>query len=400
MKLAVVIDNSIGAGGGYDQALNALIQIHRLSKDSFDLIALTQDRRNIDILKKLNINVIFYKRNFIDKFIAKMVESNIWHFIQRQVNIIGPFEKKLINNNVDLVYFVTPSSLGLALQKINFITTVWDLCHRDNPEFPEIRERGEFFNREYLYRNLLSFAFLVICDSKKLAELASFRYGVDIEKFVPMPFGASPLHDTRERKSLEEIQIKYNLPSQYLYYPAQFWAHKNHIRILDALCILRDVHKLKVFLVLSGKDYGNLTLIKKYITKRKLDSQVLILGFVPSNEVKSLYEGSSGVIVPTYFGQTNLPPLEAWAAKVPLIYSRNFSEQAGDAAEFIDYDDSESIANAILNIKERTRYDSLVKNGILRLNKINDERKHAESIFFTKLKNFSKRLALWKKLED
>ena len=139
---------------------------------------------------------------------------------------------------------------------------------------------------------------------------------------------------------------------------------------------------------------------KKYIKKRLLDEQVFILGFVPSNEVKSLYEGSSGVIVPTYFGQTNLPPLEAWAAKVPLIYSQNFSEQAGNAAEYIDYDDPESIANAIRNLKEKSRYDSLVKNGVLRLNKINNDREHAESILFSRLNNFSRRVALWKNTED
>lgn len=398
LRLAVVIDNSIGVGGGFDQALNAILQIKKLSEGNFDLIAITHHKSNIPTLNKLKISAIQYKVSVLDKLIGKLVENNVFHLLQRYFNIIGPFEKRLIKNNVDLVYFVTPSILGLALQKLNYVATLWDLSHRDSPEFPEIRGRGEFFKREYLYRNLLSYAYLVICDSNRLAELASFRYGVDIKRFLSMPFGSSPLQDLKDKKTIEEIRSKYNLPSQYLYYPANFWTHKNHIRILDALCILRDKHDLKVFLIFSGKDHGNLKWIKDSIAERKLDSQVLILGFVPSNEVRSLYEASSGILVATYFGQTNLPPLEAWAAKVPLIYSKKFSEQAGDAAEYIDCDDPDSIANSILNLNDKGRYDTLVKNGTMRLNEINDERNRAEKTFLMKLRKFDARAALWKNI--
>lgn len=38
----------------------------------------------------------------------------------------------------------------------------------------------------------------------------------------------------------EKILAKYNLVTGYYFYPAQFWAHKNHLRILEALILLRE----------------------------------------------------------------------------------------------------------------------------------------------------------------
>jgi len=60
------------------------------------------------------------------------------------------------------------------------------------------------------------------------------------------------------------------------------------------------------------------------------------LGFVPIEDMRGLYEGSLAIVMPTYFGPTNIPPLEAWTLEKPLIYSTHLAEQAGDAALLID----------------------------------------------------------------
>ena len=53
--------------------------------------------------------------------------------------------------------------------------------------------------------------------------------------------------------------------------------------------------------------------------------------------------------MPSYFGPTNLPPLEAWAVGTPVIYPEAFKAQAGDAAILFDYDDPRSLADAIVS---------------------------------------------------
>ena len=42
------------------------------------------------------------------------------------------------------MYFLSPNSDSLYLENINYIFTVWDLCHRDHPEFPEVRNNLAF----------------------------------------------------------------------------------------------------------------------------------------------------------------------------------------------------------------------------------------------------------------
>ncbi len=394
MKIAAVIDNTLGAGGGFDQALNAIAQMQRLCSGRFDFEVFTTQSGNLDILSSLGINATHFKYTWADRLFVMLATSPIWQRAQLRIKLVGPLENKLLLHGVDLVYFVTPAPTPLAFQRLNYITTVWDLCHRDSPEFPEVREFGTFFLRESLYRHLLPRAILILTDSPELADRACFRYGVDRERFLSMPFGASPLLRKGELTT-EEVRSRYQIPNQYFYYPAQFWAHKNHIRILDALCILRDKHDFKPTVVFSGKDYGNLYWVSKSIRKRDLELQVIVLGFVKSEEVRALYEGASAIVMPTYFGPTNLPPLEAWSIGVPLIYSASLFNQVRDAAELVNPDDANSIANAMLNVLLPTRRAELIEAGKRRLKEIDSERVLAEQEFLTKLQVFSKRRDCW-----
>lgn len=394
MKIAAIIDNTVGAGGGFDQALNAVVQMQRLSSGRFDFEVFTSQPSNVEVLGKFGVNAVSFKYTWLDRLFIILANSQIWQRAQQRLRLMGPLEKKLMLHGVDLVYFVTPAIAALGLQRINYITTVWDLCHRDTPEFPEVREFNTFFMRESLYRHLFAPAILVLTDSPELADRASFRYGVDRDRFLPMPFSASPL--LREATlTVEEVRSRYQIPLQYFYYPAQFWAHKNHIRILDALCILREKHKFQPIVVFSGKDYGNLNWVKNSITKRRLESQVIVLGFVASEEVSALYQGAAGIVMPTYFGPTNLPPLEAWSIGVPLIYSANLSGQVRDAAEMVDPDDAQSIANAMLNVLSYTRRAELIAAGKRRLEEIDSERALAEHELFKRLELFSIRRHCW-----
>ena len=45
------------------------------------------------------------------------------------------------------------------------------------------------------------------------------------------------------------ILKKNNLKSDYIFYPAQFWAHKNHFYILEALNILQKEKDLSIAVI-------------------------------------------------------------------------------------------------------------------------------------------------------
>lgn len=395
IKIIAILDNEIGAGGGFNQALNALVQMHRLSSNRFNFEVCTTQKNNIDCLNQLGIHATTIKIAALDRLLVKFSQSGLWQSVQRRLKLMGPFEKQLIGRGCDVVYFVTSGNLCLGLQKLNYIKTVWDLAHRETPEFPEVRDFGEFSIREKNYQHVLSSALLTLTDSQRLADMASRYYGIERDRFLAMPFAPTPFLDEAQASDTHSVLQKFNLECGYFFYPAQFWAHKNHIRILQALLTLRDLHGWAPKVVFAGRDGGSLAHIKKFIDVQQLDFQVRILGFVPPEDMRGLYKNAMAVIMPTYFGPTNLPPLDAWSLGVPLIYSAHLVEHAGNAALLCDPDNAIELANAMLKCTEQDVCNQLISAGHQRLADITRQRDVAEDSLCMTLEKFTAKRQCW-----
>ena len=394
MKIIAIIEKPITSGGGFNQALNAIQQMSRLSVDKFDFSVVTSAKKNIDFLKRLNIKTDYVAITFFDKILSRLFPGRIWGQILAKLKIVGPFEKQLIKKNCDLVYFVEQSSRSECLQNLNFIETVHDLCHQDQLEFPEVRTFGEFRSRELVFQNTLKCAFIVMADSEELADKINSRYGVDRDRIVTMPFSPSPfLKEPQVSNSLNILKL-YKLNYGYFFYPAQFWAHKNHYRIIEAVKLLHQ-EGTQCRVVFVGGDKGNYTFLDRIIRGYGLSNYIQSLGFIPAEHMMALYENCQAVIMPTYFGSTNLPPLEAWLLGKPLIYSKLFSEQSGNAALLIDPDNANSIANAMKSMMDESISKKYIKKGYERLKEISSIRKISEKKLFAKLLQFEQKRQCW-----
>ena len=85
------------------------------------------------------------------------------------------------------------------------------------------------------------------------------------------------------------------------------------------------------------------------------------------DELAALYRNAAALVMASYFGPTNLPPLEAWAVGTPVIYPEAFAAQAGDAAMLFDYDDPVTLADAIEKVDRADERARLVEAGQNRL---------------------------------
>ncbi|MEI7682419.1 MAG: glycosyltransferase family 1 protein, partial [Betaproteobacteria bacterium] len=377
------------------QSLNALVQMHRLSNNRFLFEVFTTHPNNLVLLSRLGIEATAVRISVFDSFLHRLSNNSLWQSLQTRLKLVGSLEKRLLLHGCDLVYFVTPSNLPFALQTLNYVTTLWDLCHRESPEFPEVRRFNMFSMRDNGNRNRLGPALLTLTESQRLADIASRCYGVEHERFLAMPLSPSPFLQPMHAVKAEDVLIKYSLDAGYYFYPAQFWAHKNHIRILQALVILRDKFSRKPYVVFSGKDYGNLGHIQGFISSNMLDSQVKILGFVPFEDMRGLFENATAVVMPTYFGPTNMPPLEAWSLGIPLIYSSHLVEQAGNAALLVDPDSAEELATAMRQCSDAKVRDKLIEAGHQRLAEISRQRTSAEEKLCIELDKYSIRRMCW-----
>ena len=113
------------------------------------------------------------------------------------------------------------------------------------------------------------------------------------------------------KTALKKNISKHNLPSEFIFYPAQLWHHKDHITILKALKKIRDKDNLQINLVLTGENIQPQKLSLKKIDEFNLQNQIFYLGKVTFNDLVSLYSVSKFFITATLYESSSLPALES-----------------------------------------------------------------------------------------
>ena len=402
IKIAVIFDQKLKSGGGYQQAINASILFSKLNLNFLEISFYSLFKNNVKILDEKNIKVNFLKINIFEKFFIFLKTSSRFELINQLMNIIFPisfFERKLIKEKIDLVYFVSPSRLAADLKKLNFIFTIWDLCHRDNPEFPEVKKDNQFKTREKFFKEVIPSACAVIVDSEVGKKNLVKRYLIDEERVHVISFEPSARIKDFSGKVTNKIfeKIKYNFNFPYIFYPAQYWPHKNHVYILEGIKELESHFSQKINAIFTGTDKGNLDYLKKYAFDLGLSERIYFLDFVSDQEVIDLYKSSLALAMPSYFGPTNLPPLEAFSLGIPVLYPDlpGMKEQVSGAGLLINLAEPSSMASQINKLlKNPLIKEELIKAGKKKYIDLRQEKK--EFILEKILKNFYSRRKCWK----
>jgi len=134
-----------------------------------------------------------------------------------------------------------------------------------------------------------------------------------------------------------------------------------------ALALLRDEGQTSFRLVLCGSNRGAERPIEHLVAEFGVSDLVSVLGFVDSTDLGALYRNATALVMPSYFGPTNLPPLEAWSVGTPVVYPQQFEGFVGDAAVLFDYDDVRSLADAIVRVQSPDLRATLREAGARRL---------------------------------
>jgi glycosyltransferase involved in cell wall biosynthesis len=156
---------------------------------------------------------------------------------------------------------------------------------------------------------------------------------------------------------------------KYLYYPANYWPHKNHLFLLDIISkLITKTSNIK--LILTGKDQNNYKkIIQSKVKELGIDTNVIDLGYVSAGEQNYLYSNIDILVFPTLLGPTNLPPYEAARFGKVSVISNVHEKESYDLETFLVVKDFE-LNNWIENIMNALRLGS--KFGKLEL-KINNE---------------------------
>src|SRR3989344_4149951 len=257
---------------------------------------------------------------------------------------------RFLNYGVEMMIYLSSNALAYEIN-IPFVFVIHDLQHKYYPDFftkEEIKARDKIFN------TASEQALLVVCESEYVKRDIVKFYKVTENKIkvLPSPPPSYILNKRNDPKVLAEVKLKYKLPDRYLFYPAHFWRHKNHLNLLKAIKYINKKHKEFINLVLVGSKKDYYPLIQKEIKNLDLKDQVHYLGFIPDLHIPYLYQNAEVLVMPTLFESLSLPIWEAFALGVPVISSNicALPEQVKDDGLLFDPQNIEEIGNKIYKI--------------------------------------------------
>jgi glycosyltransferase involved in cell wall biosynthesis len=213
----------------------------------------------------------------------------------------------------------------------------WDLQHI---HFPEFFSREHLLGRER-WRVCSERATYVLVASKFVRDDVITAYDVDPGRVaVVAPGVPTALHSAPPHPGPSDIP--------FALYPAQPWKHKNHLRLVDAIALLRD-RGVDVRLVCPGPANPNQGEVRRRVAELGLGSSVQFPGFVSDTQLANLFQQARCLAFPSLFEGFGFPVLEAFSAGLPVTCSSTTSlpELAADAAVLFDPTDVEAMADAI-----------------------------------------------------
>lgn len=238
-----------------------------------------------------------------------------------------------------------------------------DLQHRHWPQF---FTPAELARRDELFPAGCQAAQTVVVASQWVKQDLIQQYAVPPDKIQVIPWAApAPLSDvhadnktaTQELTEVAAVRRKYDLPEVFALYPAATWEHKNHLRLLEAVALLRDRRGVRVNLVCSGFQTPHWARLAERLSALNLQEQVRFTGAIPRHELTALYRAAQFVALPTLFEAVSAPIFESWQASVPVMCSAvtALPEQTADAALLFDPHSVTAIADALARLTNEPR---------------------------------------------
>jgi len=292
----------------------------------------------------------------------------------------SPLADQLERSGVDVIHY--PDSIinppGIALP---CVLTSHDIQHEYFPRHFPFQTR---LLRKLTYGPSARKARRIITDSQFTRETLMEKFHIPASKITAIHWGVDAAF--RPDMSLAEVQRvrqKYRLPQVFAFYPANTWPHKNHPRLVQAISLLQKKYRSDCKLVLCGQPQWGHDALLSALKAYDLQGDVLILGYVPAEDLPALYHTASLLVYPSLFEGFGIPLVEAMSYGCPIVCSNSTSlpELAGDAAVLVDPNNEEEIATGVhLVLNDSERRADLISRGLARAKHFSWERAATETI--------------------
>jgi len=394
MKIAILFENQQIQGGAFNYSLNIINILRKKEFVNFSITLITDDEANFKFFSKQGLNIRLIKKSVVTRIYNFLATTKLGKKIFQKFDIFNQLEKFLIRENINLIIFPTGSKTPLSLQKTNYVTTLLDICHLEYPLFPEINGGSNFSDKEFFIRNCIPRSIFTLTLSQKLKDKVEELYPFLRNKLVVVP-----LSYTHFKYDKEKITSN-NLNKNFIFYPAHYSAHKNHLSIIKSLKYLNENFNKKINLICCGHDKGNLKYLEKKTKEFSLEKQITFYRFQTKEEIYNYYKNCNAVLFLSLFGPVNIPPIEAWHYKKPLICNQEFIGQVKKAAILVDPLDYKNIAEGINQLDNPELINDLIAKGNLNLKDIENDDINSTKNILKKIEDYRIKRELWSSYED
>lgn len=367
IKIGLVFSNNDAWIGGTYYILNLIQALNTLPDEQKPYLVIFCNKKEDEIIIQkvaypyLSFSSLSFKYNFFERAINKATR------LLFKKNIIT---KQHFTNIVDIIFpFDFQESLNQIIHKVAWI-----------PDFQEYF-LSHFFSQEELKKRkehhlkIIEAKLPVIFSSRGAKKHFHTIYpNAQNDTFI-LNFAVSHPEYLHIKES--DLRRKYNISKKYFIAPNQFWVHKNHQVILEAIKHLKENYQEIPFqVVFTGKEYDYrypeyTKNLKKFVENNHLQEDILFLGFIDRTEQLKLMKEALAVIQPSLFEGWSTVVEDAKAMNQTLILSDIdvHREQIGTLSSlFFPPEDFELLAQHLKNIfhhipqKQTNNYSLNIRN--------------------------------------
>lgn len=358
INVGIFFDSDQDGGGGFYQSLSVATALSKIDNKRFKFYFICTDQKNIKKLSSLGVKTIFFPLKKICRIYQKLITSELIRIFLKKIGYKNPFEKFMKKKGIELLIFLGPSYFIQLCEKINFIVNIYDINHIFENYFPEYKNQEIFDLKNRIITKTTQQAFKILVDTER-SKFELVKYfnclgdKIIIQPFTPyLPKLFEKIKtNTDFKKTTEDLALPKS--ERFIFYPAQFWAHKNHKYILNALSILLN-QNYTIKVVFCGSDKGNLENIKRDIIKFNLNDNVKIYSFLSEEQVIALYTNCFAVVMPTFVARSTMPLYESFFFEKTIFYSKNILDKNLEKyVTVIDLNNPRDLSEQIINLIDK-----------------------------------------------
>lgn len=310
------------------------ILLHLLNIDKENKYFL-YSRKKCDFPNSLNLEIRYCA---IGGDADKSYKNTLWLFTKG----IRLMKKDMIN-----LFWGTRQMLPPNLPDVKRLLIAYDLVWH---YFPETMGRYNLSVARTIIKKSIKSAGHIITISEAAASALGEVLGIHRERISVIYPAADKYIPLDKDDSAEYISEKYKANKGYILTVGTVEPRKNLITLLRAFSKFRSEGYQLIIAGASGWKTSNI--YKEYQSLGFSEKEVKFLGYVPDEDMNSLYSGAQLFLFPSVYEGFGVPALEAMASGTPVIASDSSAlpEVVGDAGMLIDSRDVKGWEDAILKI--------------------------------------------------